>query len=253
MKISIKSVNKNFGTKNVLNNVSFEANPGEITGLIGANGSGKTTLLRCITDIYDYTGAIQILHNENKVSEKEVNIAFIQDNDSISLNLTGYQYCKFVANYNSSKNFGKIEEKRLVELAQLFRIDDALEKNITNYSHGMIKKISIIANLIANPDIIIFDEPFNGLDPEFIEFVKRLLLLLKSKGKTVLITSHILSIVGELADKFVLMDKGFVKMELSKNEFAQKYRGKSIEEIWLNLLNIEDDTKIKLDKINNLF
>lgn len=199
--------------KHAVKNVSFEAFPGEIFGLLGPNGAGKTTTMRMIaTLIKPDSGFIQIgdfngLENTKKTRQS---IAFLTN----ELKLEDYFTPQYLFRY-FSKLYGVKEsdmEIRRTALFKRFGIDRFAEVKIADLSSGMKQKTSIAISLVHDPDIIIFDEPTNGLDVLTAKTVLDYLIELKEKGKTIIVSTHILSVVEKIVDRVGIIIDGEMKI-----------------------------------------
>lgn len=192
-----------------VNNLSFETYKGEIYGLLGPNGAGKTTTLRIIStlikaDSGDATiDGISISKNPEKIREK---IGFLTSELKLEDFFTpNYLYDYFSALHGVEKS---VAEKRKKELFEKFGIDKFSEVKVGNLSTGMKQKTSLAISLVHNPDFIIFDEPTNGLDVITAKLVTDFLLDLKKQGKTIIISTHIFSLIEKICDRVGIIING---------------------------------------------
>jgi sodium transport system ATP-binding protein len=199
--------------KHAVNDVSFEAFPGEIFGLLGPNGAGKTTTMRMIaTLIKPDSGTIQMgdfdaLENTRRTRQ---NIAFLTN----ELKLEDYFTPQYLFEY-FSKLYGveeSVMKMRRESLFKRFGIDRFAEVKVADLSSGMKQKTSIAISLVHDPDIIIFDEPTNGLDVLTAKTVLDYLFELKALGKTIIISTHILSVVEKIVDRVGIIIGGEMKI-----------------------------------------
>ena len=248
--LSIKNLTKYFGDRKVIDNLTLSIEQGEIFGLIGTNGAGKTTTINCMADLIDYDkGNIKIfnrfLKNDAIYIKQNIGILF-ENNDDLFVHLKGEEHLQFVGEIYGLK---KVEiERRIDELFNFFEINDDRYKLIETYSKGMRKKISLASILLHNPEFIILDEPFNGLDTLTVIKVKKLLKQLKAKGKTTLITSHILSYIEDLADEVAIINKGKIIYQAATKDIRGKVKNEltketyqSLEEIFIDLTAEKED------------
>lgn len=240
MHIDIQNIKKQFSDKTVLDGISLQADAGDIIGIIGPNGSGKTTFVRCITDFYyDYTGDISYFgknfRDKKNVSNIKKQISFIADNDNIDLNLTGFEYVNLYCNLFVDK-FDEKYIKNINDLFIAFGIEGDKNRFLSEYSHGMLKKLCIIAGLSYFPKIIILDEPFNGLDPEYsillIDIIKRL----SKDGITFIITSHNLEIIDDIAVKLLILINGCQRYFGDKNKLLNTFKNTNLKNNWLDII-----------------
>ncbi len=203
--ISIHDVTKNFRGNVVLNNVSLEIGSGTVTGLIGRNGSGKTVLMKCICGLIPpTTGSITV---QGKRVGKDVdipdNIGVIIETPGFLPNFSGYKNLMQLARIR--RKIGKSEVRAAMERVGL-NPDD--KKHVGKYSLGMRQRLGLAQAIMEDPDILILDEPMNGLDKDGVKDMRQYLLDLKSQGKTILIASHSAEDIDVLCDTVCEMDKG---------------------------------------------
>ncbi len=203
--ISIHDVTKNFRGNVVLNNVSLEIGSGTVTGLIGRNGSGKTVLMKCICGLIPpTTGSITV---QGKRVGKDVdipdNIGVIIETPGFLPNFSGYKNLMQLARIK--RKIGKNEVRAAMERVGL-NPDD--KKHVGKYSLGMRQRLGLAQAIMEDPDILILDEPMNGLDKDGVKDMRQYILDLKNQGKTILIASHSAEDIDVLCDTVCEMDKG---------------------------------------------
>ncbi len=198
--------------KIAVNNVSFTANPGEIFGLLGPNGAGKTTALRCIATLIKpdegdvFLGEYSVLKHSEDVRK---NIAFLTNELKLEDHFTpNYLYRYFSRLHGVEEN---VLEARKKVIFERFGIDKFAEVKVADLSTGMKQKISLAISLVHDPDYIIFDEPTNGLDVLTAKTVTDYLIEMKNAGKTVILSTHILSVVEKLCDRVGIIIDGELK------------------------------------------
>ena len=206
--LSLKNIDKTYGKEQVLHNISFDIEQGEICGLIGENGAGKTTLMRILL------GLIQSDKGEIK-SVSQHKIGSIIESPALYPNLTGRQHLQYY-----KTRFGlKTDIIKMIELVRLPQT--SWDRKVKNYSLGMKQRLSIAIALLDNPELIILDEPVNGLDPQGISDLRKMILNLRDQlGVTFLISSHILSELEFITDKYIIMKKGKILNVMSSKELA---------------------------------
>ena len=203
--ITIENAVKKFKDATVLNQVSVNFEQGKVHGLIGRNGSGKTMLMKCICGIVPLTsGKISV---NGKVIGKDVdvpqNIGAIIETPGFLSNYSAYNNLKFLAAIN--KKIGKEEIKNAIKNVGLNPND---KKHVGKFSLGMRQRLGLAQAIMENPDLLILDEPMNGLDKDGVKDMRQYLLDLKSQGKTILIASHSAEDIDVLCDTVCEMDKG---------------------------------------------
>lgn len=207
--IIIEHVWKSFRGEKVLKDINYTIKAGRIYGLIGNNGSGKTVLLKCICGfLIPDTGKILV---RNKWIGKDVdfpeNIGVIIESPGFLPDLTGLKNLRILAALN-----GKINEDEIRKNIQKVGLNPELKKNVGKYSLGMRQRLGIAQAIMENPDILILDEPFNGLDKKGIEEIRELILNLKNEGKTILLVSHNQKDIDVLCDEVCEMDNGHLEV-----------------------------------------
>lgn len=225
-----KSKNKK---KIAVNDVSFEANRGEIFGLLGPNGAGKTTILRMMaTLIKSDTGEIFVDGDEVKKSPFEVRskIGFLTS----ELKLEDFFTPNYLFNYFSNLHgIGKeVRDERRQTLFSQFGINEFAEVKVANLSTGMKQKLSLVVSIAHDPDVIIFDEPTNGLDVITAKVVTDFLIELRNRGKSIILSTHIFSLVEKLCDRVgIIIDGRMVACDSLEN----LCREKNLEEVFFKL------------------
>lgn len=208
-KKQMKKDNSKLSEKVAVDDISFTANPGEIFGLLGPNGAGKTTTLRCISTLIKPTeGYITVndLNNQDNSSEVRGNIAFLTNELKLDDHFTANDTIKYFGELHLMSQ-SDIDQRR-DELFKYFGITDFASRKISELSTGMKQKLSISVSLIHNPDVIIFDEPTNGLDVITAKAVTNYLQNLKAKGKTIIISTHIMNVAEKLCDQIGIILEG---------------------------------------------
>jgi len=206
--LNVQNLHIAYGNKVVLEGLDFTAKSGEITGIVGLNGTGKTTLLN---SIYGKIKAEKgdIHYNENLLNTSA--IAYLETQNFFYKRITGKEYLDLFRIRHPHFN---VEEWNAV-----FRLP--LDKWIDSYSTGMKKKLAFMGILSLNRDIIILDEPFNGLDLETNETLKSILKILRSKNKTILVTSHILETLTTICDRIYYLHQGIMEHHFEAAEYHQ--------------------------------
>ena len=223
--------------KKAVDDLSLMVETGDIYGFIGANGAGKTSTIKSIVGIHDFDkGEIYIcghsIRKEPLLCKKKM--AFLPDNPDLYKNLTARQFLDFVADiYRISM------EKRQVAIekySKMFELDTSLDQLISAYSHGMKQRLALIAALLHEPELLILDEPFVGLDPKGAYYFKQIMRELASQGNTIFFSTHVLEVAEELCNKVAILQKG----RLVANGRTSEVKGaSSLEEVFMELQ--EDD------------
>lgn len=224
--LEVKNLVKRYGNKTVVNNVSFNVKRGAILGLLGRNGAGKSTIFRCILNIIEQTEGI-VKYNGKKIDENIMdNIGYLPEEGSLINSYTVLEQCIYYGILKSMTQ-EKVKEE-LVKWLEIFEIPEYIDMKIKDLSKGNRQRIQFIIALLHDPDLIILDEPFSGLDPVSVEFFKNIILDLKRKGKIIVFSSHIMGHVESLCEDILILDKGNVILYGNLNNIKKEYSNQSI-------------------------
>lgn len=218
--LKITNLNKNFGSKNVLKNISFSAPAGKITGFIGKNGSGKTTTFHSILNFIDYSG--NITFNDKRIDENSyANIGYLPEERSLMPKLTVYSQVKYLANL---KGMSTAEVKsELPKWLDRLQVVGKMNDKIKSLSKGNQQKIQLIATLIHKPDLIILDEPFSGLDPVNTDLLKQVIFAEQARGATIIFSDHSMNNVEELCDNVIMINNGLKVLDGSIQDARESF------------------------------
>lgn len=232
--IEIKNVSKSYdGKKKVLNDVSFNIDNGEIFAFIGHNGAGKTTMIKSIVGILNFDEG-DILINGKSIKKEPIEckkmMAYVPDNPDLYENMKAIDFINFICDmYEVSEEDRK---KRILKYSKLFEIEDKLNNDISSFSHGMKQKVALVASLSHDPDILIMDEPFVGLDPKAVYDMKEIMKEMVKKGKTIFFSTHILDVAEKICDRVTIIKNGkIVKVGKMKDIKGDE----SLEQVFLEL------------------
>lgn len=242
--LETNGLSMNYGTKKALSDVSVSVNAGEIYGLVGKNGAGKTTLMKIVLGLLPgYSGELKLFESEN-LGDGRKNIGALIETPVFFGNMTGYQNLKY---YRMA--YGLDSSIDLEELLRDVKLADARDKKFKAYSLGMKQRLGIAFSLLGNPDFLVLDEPINGIDPEGIVEIRNLLKDLANKGKTILISSHILSELEHLCDRICIIENGeVVDVIESKKDKKLRYHTVIKTSDDKKFKKILDDFKIEISK-----
>jgi len=198
---------KRFGKKQILQNVSLEINEGDILGFIGPNGAGKTTTIKLMLGLQSITSGkvtingFDIEKNFTKAIER---VGAIVENPDLYMYLSGYENLKLISNL-----YKGIDEKRIQEVVKLVKLENRIKDKVSKYSLGMRQRLGIAQAILHRPNLLILDEPTNGLDPEGMKELRELLINLAQKEKmAILISSHNLAELDNLCNKVCIIKNG---------------------------------------------
>ena len=228
--LTVEHLTKKIGNKTILEDVSLNLNRGHIIGLVGANGAGKTSLMKVILGYSSYQdGTFRIIENKNKKS----NVGALIENPGIYPFMSGYDNLKLL---NETKNTHDIDT-----IVSQLDMDDYIHNKAKTYSLGMKQKLGIAIAFLNQPQLIILDEPMNGLDPKAVRDVRELIVKKAQEGVTFLISSHILSELVKITNSILIINKGKLVTETTEEELNQ-YEDNDLENVLLNIIDKEDQS-----------
>lgn len=205
--IKVENVYKSFGKTVVLQNINVLFEKGKIHGLIGRNGSGKTMLMKCICGFVPVSSGEIIINGKILKNGKEIpdNIGVIIETPGFLPAYSAYRNLKFLADIK-----GKISKQEIYEAISKVGLDPKSKKHVGKYSLGMRQRLGLAQAIMEDPDILILDEPMNGLDKDGVKDMQNYLLDLVAKGKTIIIASHSSEDISILCDEVYEIDKGIL-------------------------------------------
>jgi ABC-2 type transport system ATP-binding protein len=241
--LEIESLTGGYTKRNVLKDVSFNVNHGEIVALIGLNGAGKSTTIKHVIGLMDpKKGSIKI--NGKTINEDRMNyrqqFSFIPETPVLYEELTLEEHLRLTA-----MAYGLSEEQykeRLDFLLHQFRMEKRLKWFPSHFSKGMKQKVMIMSAFLVEPELLIVDEPFVGLDPLAIQNLLKLMKARQEKGTGILMSTHILATAEKYCDRFVIMHNGEIRAQGSLEELRKEFRlaGASLDDIYIELTKDEN-------------
>lgn len=233
--LEIKNLTKKYGDKVAVDNLSLTVETGQICAFIGHNGAGKTTTLKAIAGILNFEqGEIKIDSIDVKSNPLEAKriLAYLPDNPDLYDYLTGIEYLNFIADI--FKLTATERQQKIEQYAKRIGIYDALQSQISSYSHGMKQKLALVSALIHSPRLLLLDEPFVGLDPISSHEMKLIMQEMATAGATIFYSTHVLDVAEKICDQVAIIKQGklvvFGKMEEVKGM-------QSLENVFLELEN----------------
>lgn len=233
--IEVINLTKKYANKTAVNNISFQLHPGVVTGFLGPNGAGKSTTMRMILNLTTPTsGNVYVDGKHYATLESPLKkIGAMIDAATIDARLTPKQYLQILATTSG------LESTKVAEALLLVGLKEIENKKISEFSLGMRQRVGLAAALMGNPDTVLLDEPFNGLDIDGIHWLRRTIRELAKKGKAILISSHLLSEVQELADRIIVLAQGKLIADMKMEELQRK--------------SLESYVAVKTDNTRKLF
>jgi ABC-2 type transport system ATP-binding protein len=228
-----RSISKKYGDAYALQEMSIEIKRGEIYGLIGQNGAGKTTLMRAVTGlIYLSGGELELFGKtgEANLQAERQKIGQSIENPALYPNMTAEQCLEI------QRIIGNVRDKSCVKkILRTVGLSDTGKKKTKDFSLGMKQRLALALALVTNPEFIILDEPVNGLDPKGIIETRGLLRHLSQEGITLLVSSHLLEELSQIATHYGIIDKGRLIKQLSAEDLATELNGQRLEEYFVNI------------------
>ena len=207
--LKIEHLTKTYGDKKAVDDLTLHIHAGEVYGFIGHNGAGKTTTLKSVAGILQFDGG-EILVDGVSIKADPLackkKMAYIPDNPDLYDFMTGIQYLNFVADI-----FGvptQERSQRINQMAEAFELTASLNQSIGSYSHGMKQKLAIISAWLHQPELILMDEPFVGLDPKASHILKEMMRDVCSRGGAIFFSTHVLEVAEKLCDKVAIIKGG---------------------------------------------
>jgi ABC-2 type transport system ATP-binding protein len=220
--IEVRNLTKRYGRVLAVDELTFEAQPGRVTGFLGPNGAGKTTTLRVLVALLHPTsGEARVLGRPYVELEQPARqVGAILEVNAFHPGRSGRNHLRTLA------RAARVEEKRVDEMLALVDLTAAANRRVRGYSLGMKQRLALAGALLGDPRVLVLDEPANGLDPQGIRWLRDLLRALADQGRTILVSSHVLAEIAQLADDVVIIAKGRSVAQSSVDEvLASAHRG----------------------------
>ena len=230
--LHVNNVSKSYGKHQILWNVQFSAQQGQIVGLIGPSGSGKTTIIKLIMGMdYPSAGTVEVLQKQVPNLSLLKQIGYMAQSDALYQDLTGYENLTFFASMFLMTK--KEQQERIAYVVNLVQLESAIKKRVATYSGGMKRRLSLAVALIQNPPLLILDEPTVGIDPELRKSIWQELTRLKNEEqKTIIVTTHVMD-EAEKCDDLVMIREGRVITTGSPQKLKDDYQVTNLEEVFL--------------------
>jgi ABC-2 type transport system ATP-binding protein len=222
--IEVRGLVKRYGAKTAVDGLTFGIEPGKVTGFLGPNGSGKTTTMRCILGL-DYLdeGTITVEGQQYRdLAYPMREVGALIDAKAVHGGRSAYNHLLCLAQTNN------LPRRRVDEVLELVGLADVARKRSKGFSLGMSQRLGIAATMLGDPQVLMFDEPVNGLDPEGILWIRNLMKALAAEGRTVFVSSHLMSEMEYTADHLIVIGRGKLIADCSMSEFIARSSGASV-------------------------
>lgn len=241
MILTINNITKNFGEKSVLKGISFSAESGKAVGVLGRNGAGKTTLIRIIMNVFGADSG-NVTLDGNPINTQKVRIGYLPEERGLYPKKKILEQLVYFAELQNINKQTAIQNAET--LLRRLEIEEYKNRRLDTLSKGNQQKVQLVATLIADPDIIILDEPFSGLDPVNASLLKDLVKDLIANGKLVLFSSHQMNYIEEFCDEILILNGGKIVLSGGIKEIKRSYAR--------NIIEIKtDQIKTVADFLNN--
>lgn len=224
--LKVENVTKRYGKVLACNDVSFSLDDGSVTVLLGPNGAGKSTIMKSIIGFLRYEGTITVNGLPSKSQEARRILGYIPEMPTLYPNLTVSEHMEFLARAYRLTDY----KQRAKDLLERFELSDKAKKFGDELSKGMQQKLNICLGLLPQPKLLLLDEPMIGLDPHAIKELKHMMEEMRTEGRTLLVSTHIIDSVDMLWDRTVIMQNGSVRANVTRESLEQD--GRTLEELF---------------------
>ena len=217
--IEIRNITKRFGNQLAVNDLSFDVHPGRVTGFLGPNGSGKSTTMRCMLGLDRFERGTTTFEGKpyRELDKPLFQVGSLLDAGYVHPARSGRNHLRWMAASNG------ITPSRVGEVLELVGMTSVANRKVKSYSLGMRQRLGLAGVLLGDPRMIILDEPANGLDPEGVRWIRDVLVTLAREGRTILVSSHLLSEISLMADDLVVIGRGELIDQGPVEQFIDRY------------------------------
>jgi ABC-2 type transport system ATP-binding protein len=222
--IEVQGLTKRYGAKTAVDGLTFGIEPGKVTGFLGPNGAGKTTTMRCILGLdYPDAGIVTVDGSDYRDLRYPMReVGALLDAKAVHGGRSAYNHLLCLAQTNN------LPERRVGEVLELVGLSEVAKKRSKGFSLGMSQRLGIAATLLGDPKVLMFDEPVNGLDPEGILWIRSLMKALAAEGRTVFVSSHLMSEMENTADHLIVIGRGKLIADCSMPAFIASSSGAAV-------------------------
>lgn len=207
--IEVRALTKTYGVKNAVSELSFTAPAGKVTGFLGPNGAGKTTTFRCLLGLAEPTSGAALIDGGayRDLPSPRRHVGAVLESAGFHPARTGRNHLRVIA------RAAGIDAARVAPLLELVGLSAAADRRVGGYSLGMRQRLGLASAMLGDPEVMVLDEPANGLDPEGVSWVRHLLRIWADDGRTVVVSSHLLAEVAQVVDRVVIIHEGTLVAE----------------------------------------
>lgn len=214
--IEVHALTKSYRGLRAVDELSFAAPGGRVTGFVGPNGAGKTTTFRCLLGLAEPTSGTALIdgHRYAELSAPRRRVGAVLESTGFHPARTGRNHLRVIA------RAARLDTSRIDPLLEVVGLTAAAERRVGGYSLGMRQRLSLAAAMLGDPEVVVLDEPANGLDPEGVSWLRRVVRIWAAEGRTVLIASHVLAELGQIVDRVVIIRGGKLVAETDVADLA---------------------------------
>jgi ABC-2 type transport system ATP-binding protein len=214
--IEVRSLTKTFGGHRAVSELSFTAPAGKVTGFLGLNGAGKTTTFRCLLGLAEPTSGAALIDGRayRDLEHPRRHVGAVLESTGFHPARTGRNHLRVIV------RAARLDPSRIDSLLELVGLSSAAHRRVGGYSLGMRQRLGLAAAMLGDPEVVVLDEPANGLDPEGVTWVRRLLRIWADEGRTVLVSSHLLAEVAQVVDRVVIIRDGALVAETDLTDLS---------------------------------
>lgn len=224
--LEVKNLCKSFGSLKAVDNVSFAVPQGSVFGLIGRNGAGKTTTIRMMMNIYMPDSGEVLLKGVTVGQDFKNRVGYLPEERGLYKKMKVMDTLLYFSELKGKT--GREVEKKAIEYLRRFQLEDRKTAKVEDLSKGNQQKVQFLATILHDPDFIILDEPFSGLDPINTNLLKEIILDLKQKGKVIIFSTHLMDFAEKMCDHIAMIDKGRIILNGSLNEIKSRFANNNI-------------------------
>ncbi|MGV9413811.1 ABC transporter ATP-binding protein [Nocardia sp. NPDC003693] len=222
--IELRGLTKHYGQTVAVSDLSFTVRPGQVTGFLGPNGAGKSTTMRMILGLDAPTSGTALINGKpyRELQRPLESVGALLDAKWVHPNRSARSHLRWLAASND------IPVARVEEVLRLVGLSEVANRNAGGFSLGMSQRLGLAGALLGDPKVLLFDEPVNGLDPEGILWIRRFMQRLAAEGRTVLVSSHLLSEMAQTAEHLIVIGRGQLMADVSTKEFIERSSEQSV-------------------------
>jgi ABC-2 type transport system ATP-binding protein len=217
--IEVRALTKTYGGQRAVDELSFIAPAGRVTGFLGPNGAGKTTTFRCLLGLAEPTSGSALIDGRpyRELTSPRRRVGAVLESTGFHPARTGRNHLRVIA------RAARLDVARIDPLLEVVGLSAASDRRVGGYSLGMRQRLSLATAMLGDPEVVVLDEPANGLDPEGVNWIRRILRIWADEGRTMLVASHVLAEIGQVVDRVVIIRAGKLVAEAEVADLATSH------------------------------